>query len=174
MNLQAAGGSTRIMKIVENIENFLIVPMLYKLYKMDQMHNRGRSQLPAVVSGTGRKSLLHPLPGNLPPHALPDARRQQNGNEGQTRTTGPFLAQYLMAGPLLAQLGKTGKTVDFDEFVNMVQDATNTSKIYKLIRPMSQESTGRAATAARSPDAGAAEATGYSDAASIGADEGAD
>lgn len=139
MNLQAAGGSTRIMKIVENIENFLIVPMLYKLYKMDQMHSGGRGQLPALAGGrSGRvysipsQSIYHPMRFQM--HA--SSRMVTKDKLGQLV---PFLAQYLMAGPLLAQLGKTGKTVDFDEFVNMVQDATNTSKLYRLIRPLSPQ-----------------------------------
>lgn len=139
MNLQAAGGSSRIMKIVENIENYLIVPMLYKLYKMDQMHSGGQGQLPALSSGPQGKVYSIPAASVYHPMRFQMQASSKMVTKDRLGQLVPFLAQYLMSGPLVSQLGKSGKTVDFDEFSQLVLDATNTPRLYKLIRPMTQE-----------------------------------
>jgi hypothetical protein len=51
----------------------------------------------------------------------------------------PFLSQYLMNGPFIAQLAKSGQTVDFGEFSKLIQDATGTKDSYKLFRPLTQQ-----------------------------------
>jgi 3-hydroxyacyl-CoA dehydrogenase len=51
----------------------------------------------------------------------------------------PFLAQYIFSGPFMAELQKSGKTVNFEEIFRAFQDATGTATAYEFIRPMNQQ-----------------------------------
>lgn len=50
----------------------------------------------------------------------------------------PMLSQSLLSGPLLAEMTRNGITVDFIEFLRMLEDAVGTMRSYRLVRPMNQ------------------------------------
>src|SRR5574337_777344 len=47
-----------------------------------------------------------------------------------------FVAQNLLSGQVLQALSQKGETVDIDEMMTMLMDATGVAKRYKVIRPM--------------------------------------
>ena len=48
VNAQVSGVMLRIYYIIKNIEDYLIVPTSYKLYKLIQFHTDGKDLLPAL------------------------------------------------------------------------------------------------------------------------------
>ncbi len=137
---QMESPSSRLQKIVENIENFLIVPMLYKLHAMDQMHSQqqGTSSLPVLSSQFNAYSdvsssfLSKPVKFNM----LASTRMLTRQKLMQLF---PFVAQYLLSAPFMAALGQAGMTVDFMELSRMLQDAAGTKQSYELIRQIKPE-----------------------------------
>lgn len=135
---QTAGPTTRLQAIVEHIEDYMIVPMLYKMIAIDAKHAaQGDSSLRGLASGGGftqvdRASLRAPVKFRVKASSRMLTQAKLQG-------MAPFLSQYLMNGAFLSQLAKSGNTVDFSEFFNMIQDATGTRAAYKLVRPLSEQ-----------------------------------
>ena len=137
LQMQSAGSSMRLNEIVENIENYLIVPLLYKLQKIIQFHTRPGQVLPASASSgqyyrVDATVIQKPLRFRM----LASTRMITKDKLMQIF---PFWMQAISTGNLLEQLQKTGKTVDFDELFRMLQDATGVGRLYNLVRPLSQQ-----------------------------------
>jgi hypothetical protein len=137
MNIQAQGGASRLWPIVKHIEDYLIVPMLYKMYRMVQVHTHPGQLLPALGQGdqqiqVGAQAFKQPVRFTI------SASSKMLTREKLAQMV-PFLAQYLLNGPFIQGLQASGQTVDMEVFAQMVQDATGTSAMYKLFRPMNQQ-----------------------------------
>lgn len=137
MQMQLQGSGNRLSDIVSNIENFLLVPLLYKLYKMIRFHTDSGEMLSAYDSNQN----LYQVPATI---AQKKCRfRMSAASRMVTRDkllqTFPFLAQFILQGPIVDQLQRAGKTVNFEELFRMLQDATNVGQLYQLIRPLSPQ-----------------------------------
>lgn len=137
MNLQAQGGASRLWPLVKHIEDYLIVPMLYKMYKMVQVHTHPGQTIPAL--GPNDQYTV------VPAYAFQKGCRFTVSASSKMLTREklsqvvPFLAQYMLNGPFIQGIQAMGQTVDFEVFSKMIQDATGTADMYKLIRPMNQQ-----------------------------------
>lgn len=136
---QVSGASSRIYYIIKNIEDYLIVPMLYKLYKLIQFHSDNTTLLPALGPNdekiqVGGDAFQKPMMFSMV------AASRMMSREKLLQLL-PVINQYFMNGAFLGQLHSAGKTVDFDEFQQVIQDATGTARQYKLIRQMTQQET---------------------------------
>jgi len=133
---QTQGSAGRLTMIVSNLEQYLIVPMLYKLYRMIQIHIMPWDSLPArregrdyQVSGMVFRSKVH--------FRMFAASRMLTREK--LMNIFPFIMQYLMGGQFVSQLNASGQTVDWDVVAQMLQDATGTARQYKLFRPMNEQ-----------------------------------
>lgn len=137
---QTAGPTTRLQAIVELIEDYMIVPMLYKMIAMDKYHNAATSN-PAALPGfspTGGATSVDAKALRRPVKFRVKASSRML-TQGRLQAQLPFLSQFLLNGSFLGQLAKGGQTVDFTEFFRFVQDATGTKTAYKFIRPLTQD-----------------------------------
>ena len=134
---QVSGASSRIYYIIKNIEDYLIVPMLYKLYKLIQFHTDNQTLLPALGPNdekiqVGGEAFQKPMMFSM----VASSRMMSREKLLQIL---PVINQYFMNGAFLGQLHQAGKTVDFDEFQQIIQDATGTARQYKLIRALTPQ-----------------------------------
>jgi hypothetical protein len=137
MQMQQQGSGSRLSEIVNNIETYLLVPVLYKLQKLLQFHTRPGQALPAsspqgqyyeIESSTVQKKVRFRM--------LAASRMVTKQELMQVL---PFWMQTISTGNIMSSLQQTGRTVDFDELFRMIQDATGVAKVYSLIRPMNQQ-----------------------------------
>ncbi len=137
MNIQAHSTASRIWPIVKHVEDYLIVPMLYKMYKLVQVHTYPGQLLPALGEENkqiqvGAESFNKPVRFSM----LASSKMLTREKLAQVV---PFLAQFMLNGPFVQGIQASGQTVDFDIFAQMIQDATGTGSAYRLIRPMNEQ-----------------------------------
>ncbi len=137
VNAQMSGSNNRLQDLVSNIEDYLIVPMLYKLYKIIQYHTQPNDQLPAMTTyGNFAK-----IPASL--YQKPIKFRMNAASRMVSKQTLqqilPFISQYLLNGQMMGAINGVGKTVDFNEYLQLMQDATGISRIYNLIRDLTDQ-----------------------------------
>lgn len=137
VNAQVSGGSMRLLDIIENIENYMLVPMLYKMYHMIRLHTGQYDFLQART----QEGQIYQVPA-----ALFSSKVNFTINASSKMMTKeklmqifPFVTQYLLNGPFLQQLSASGQTVDSNELLRFLQDAAGTSQMYTLIRPLTPE-----------------------------------
>lgn len=138
INAQTAGPSSRLQQIVQQIEDYLIVPLLYKLLAMDAYHAKtGGSSLVGQTS-TGSYTSVDASSLKAPVRfRIKGASRMLTQSKLQGLV--PFVMQYLMNPGFMGQLAKSGQTVDSVELFRMIQDASGTRTAYNLIRPLNQQ-----------------------------------
>lgn len=136
MNLQASGAANRIQPIVKNIEDYMLVPLLRKMYKMISFHLGLYDQVPAKMNGVVEwvEGFKFQRPCDF--EMLASSKMLAKANLMQIF---PFVTQYLLSGPLLEALKASGQTVDFNVLIDMLQDAAGTKGRYDLIRPMNDQ-----------------------------------
>lgn len=136
MSLQSQGAANRLQPIVKNIEDFMLVPLLRKMYKMMAFHLGLYDKLPAKADGViewveGWK-FQKPCDFNM----LASSKMLAKSNLMQIF---PFVTQYLLSGTLMEALKSNGQSVDFSELLRMLQDAAGTKGRYDLIRQMTPQ-----------------------------------
>jgi hypothetical protein len=136
VNAQTRGTTSRLQTIVKHIESYMIVPMLYKLVKMVQTHVPPQQYLPSVQDGENKAVSSSSFSQRMR-FRIAGASRMMIKEELQ-QVIGPVL-QFLFNGPVMQQLSQTGRTVDFDEIFEMIQQATGIKQRFALIRPMNQQ-----------------------------------
>lgn len=137
MQMQLQGSSNRLSSIVQNIEDYMITPLLYKMYKLKQFHLKPEQQ----VNAKDEQGSVYQVPasdfqGKVSFRMLAASRMM---SKDKLLGMVPIFAQYMMQGPLVEALQKTGYTLDFNEFWEMVQDATGVKGRYQMIRQMSPQ-----------------------------------
>lgn len=137
MNLQSQGGNSRLWPLVKHMEDYLIIPMLYKMYKMVQVHTYPQQQLPAVGQD-GKYSQIQAGAFKGQCRFTISASSKMMTREKLAQIV-PFIGQYMLNGPFIQSLQAMGQTVDFQVYGKMIQDATGTGDKYQLIRPLNQQ-----------------------------------
>ena len=137
VSAQTTGGSMRLLDIVQNIEKYMLVPMLYKLYHMISVHTNSFDFLDA----RNAEGQMYKVPASVFGSKVNFTVKASSKMVTKERLMQifPFIAQYLLNGPLMQSLSAAGQTVDAQEMIRFMQDAAGTSESYKLIRPMSPE-----------------------------------
>lgn len=128
---------SRVGQIVANLENYLIVPMLYKLYQLVRLNTETWDNLPARNS----QGAMYAVPALIFRQKMKFKMLASSRVLTREKLAGifPFLLQYLLNGQLLGQLQQTGQTVDIPEIFRMLQDATGVSSLYRVVRPMTPQ-----------------------------------
>jgi hypothetical protein len=137
VSAQTSGANSRLFYVIKNIEDYLIVPMLYKLYKLIQFHTDVQDILPALGPDAqqvqvGAKAFQSPVRFKM-------VAASQMLTRDKLMGILPFLTQYYLNGSFVQQLHAVGQTVDFNEFQKALQDATGTGRMYKFIRPLTPQ-----------------------------------
>lgn len=133
----ASGSMSRLKALVTNIENYLIVPMLYKLYVLVQKHNLPEQNVSGISSqGALTQVNSSAFKGNMRFRMLASSRMMTREKLAQVF---PFLTQYMLNGTFMGEVQKMGKTVDFMEVFQMLRDATGTGRLYNFIRDMNPQ-----------------------------------
>ncbi len=137
VSAQTSGGSMRLLDIVENIENYMLVPMLYKLYHIIAIHTSAYQNLEA----RNEQGEMYKIPAEIFSSKVNFTIKASSKMVTKERLMQifPFVTQYLLNGPFMQQLIAGGKTIDTDEMLRFLQDAAGTAEIYKLIRPMNEQ-----------------------------------
>jgi hypothetical protein len=139
--MQAAG--SRLHKIVSNITDHMLVPMLYKLYRIVQYHTIVTDVLPALAAPGSEN------PTNDIRYISAEAFRKpmkfrieaadRLASRDRLAQMFPMVSQFVFNGPFLEQLASIGKTFDPAEFLKLFQDVAGTSRRYALFRDMTPE-----------------------------------
>lgn len=137
VDAQVAGANSRIYSIIKNIEDYLIVPLLYKMYKLIQFHTDKDDLLPAL--GPNDEKIEVGAAAFQKPMRFRMVAASRMMSRDKLLQILPVINQYFMNGAFLGQLHSADKTVDFDEFQNLIQEATGTSRIFKLIRALTPD-----------------------------------
>ena len=135
--VQVASRPTRLSRVLQHIEDYILVPSLYFCYMLIRYHADPQDQLPGVDAQgefTQVSASSFQAPVHFSMHAASDMLRRE-----ELAQAVPMLAQTLLAPQAQAQLTRIGKTVDFEAFLEMVQDATGTRHRYNLVRPLNQQ-----------------------------------
>jgi hypothetical protein len=137
VSAQTGAAASRLGHIVTHVENYLIVPMLYKIYKMMRLHIEPWDSLLART----KDGADYRVSGMVFRQGMNFKMLASSRMLTKDRLMGifPFLLQYLLNGQLLSQLQKGGKTIDTEEIFRMLQDATGVASVYELIRPMNPQ-----------------------------------
>lgn len=145
----SSGSMSRLRAIVSNLENYMVVPLLYKLYIIVQKHNIPGQQLPGMAAD-GQMSQVDSssFQRKMRFRMLASSRMMTREKLAQVF---PFLTQYMLNGTFLGEVQKLGKTVDFLEIFQMLRDATGTGRLYTFIRDMNEQE--KKATQAPPPEA---------------------
>jgi hypothetical protein len=134
---QVAGSSSRLKQIVKNIEDYMIVPLLRKAYKIMQYHVQPGDWIPTLGKDqqaieVGGEAFQKPVKFRM----LASSKMTSKAQLGQIL---PTLAQFLIQGPFIQHLQGQKQTVDWGEFFLLMQDATGTARRYNLIRGMNEQ-----------------------------------
>lgn len=134
---QMGGSNMRLSEIVSNVENYLLVPVLYKLYKILQFHTLPTQALPA----TNDQGDFYYVQGSVTQKRIKFQMLAASKmvTRDKLMQIVPFWMQIMAQGNLMEQLNKTGQTIDVSELFRMLQDATGVVHSYDLIRPLSQQ-----------------------------------
>lgn len=133
---QAGAVSQRLRTPVENFEDYFLGPLLYKAQSIiSRFGSQDRTigvgpegepiQVPRAVTGQFVRFKLTA--------ASSLARRAQLG---QTLAT---VTAMIQSGPFQGMLSSTGKTIDTNEYVRLVNDASGAGTQYAWVRPMTPE-----------------------------------
>jgi hypothetical protein len=137
MQMQLQGSSNRLSSIVQNIEDYMITPLLYKMYKLKQFHLKPEQSVNARDENGG----YYQIPAERFQNKVSFKMLASSRMMSKDKLLGmvPIFAQYMMQGPLVESLHSIGMTLDFGEFWNMVQDATGIKGRYQMIRQMTPQ-----------------------------------
>ena len=143
---QGQNVSKRLSTIVKNFEDYLIVPMLYKIKRMIELF---APETFDYTAPNGQTQL-----GNAETFSKSIRFRMEAASRMVVRDRLaqflPMISQLFLNEPFLKQLNLQGTTVDTAEFCRFIQDATATSKSYQFFRQMSE--TEKAAMQQPTPD----------------------
>lgn len=137
MQTALQGSSARLQELAENIEDYMLVPMLEGALRMIQYHldpgetvtYLGPNQQYMQV---GEETFRAPVRFKMVA-ASKMATRDKLSQQFQ------FITQYLLNGQVIGELKNLGMVVDFTEWVQLLKDATGTERTYALIRPMNEQ-----------------------------------
>jgi hypothetical protein len=143
VNAQKEGTQLRLHTIVENIENFLIIPSVQKAIKMVRTHSNFRDQLPGQISSPDNKNDRQFVQVSSLAFTANTRVKVRAASTMLTRDRlsqlYQFVTQNVLNGQIVSSLAQKQETIDIDEMMTMLMDATGVGRRYKIIRPMNQQ-----------------------------------
>jgi hypothetical protein len=131
---QGMNVADRLSSAVKNVEDFMIVPMLYKMRAM--IKKFAPEQL-VINDGTGVQQ-VQKATFDGPVKFTIEAASRMIARERLAMFLGP-VSQLLFNDVVAKMAGQQNMTVDFVEWNRFLHDATGTTKAYQFFRPMSME-----------------------------------
>lgn len=132
VSAQQQAVSNRLSTPVENFEQFMIVPLLYKMQRMIQKF------APEQLSAVDEQG--NPVTAHKSVFDKSVSYRMEAGSRMRTKNSlGQFLlpiTQVLFNPAVMHEANIQGQTMDFNEFSRFFQDATGTSQSYQFFRNM--------------------------------------
>lgn len=142
VNAQSAGTNVRLKQIAENIEDYLLKPLLYGMRKLIQFHTRPEDVLiGAYPDAMGGQTVLKPLTAAVMHKPLMikiECASKMLTRDRLLQLLEP-VGRTLINGPVMQGLAQTGMKVNAAEFAQMIQDAGGLTKRYALVIPMTDE-----------------------------------
>ncbi len=129
---QAQSVSKRLQTAVKNFEDYLIVPMLYKIYQMQQ---RFAPEIFEVSDAKGNTISASRQDFQKPVKFVVTAASRMVVKDRLAMFLGP-ITQMIFNPEVMHQANLQGKTIDFNEWSRFMQDATATSLSYAFFRDM--------------------------------------
>lgn len=137
VNKQAGFIASRLRPIIENIEDYLIVPFLYKAQRIIAQQTQQQEEVP----GLGQDGQATVVPRSIlgrPVRFKMEASSRMIARNQLAVFLQP-LTQLLTSDSLQRMIGKQGMVVDLLEWQRYMQDTTQTSTLYKFFRQATPE-----------------------------------
>lgn len=139
---QVQGAGLRVGQFIRNAENYLIIPALYKMHMMIRARMEAGYLSPeSMVAAENEMGEVYSIPLSVleaPVSFTITASSKMLGRDRLLQLL-PFVIQYMMNPALLQELVRTGRTVDFDNLLAMLEDAVGTRGLYNLVRPLTPQ-----------------------------------
>lgn len=137
MQMQLQGSANRLQTLVQHVEDYMLIPMLYKMQKMIRLHAEPMQVLPGRTPD-GQSTKVAASSFRKPVNFKILASSQMVTRE-KLAGIFPTLIQFFAQGPLVQGLVASGLAVDWEQMFKMMQDATGVGKVYRLVRPMNEQ-----------------------------------
>lgn len=135
--VEVASRPLRLSRIMKHIEMYVLCPALYFFYLMIRYHREPGEQIFGIDPDGGFTDISttsFQAPVHFSMHAASDMLTREQ-LAGQI----PVIAQTLFSPQAQEAMNRIGKTGDYGEFLEMVQDATGVRQKYKLVRNMNEQ-----------------------------------
>jgi hypothetical protein len=133
---QSRASAGRLQTLVKNTEDYGIVPILAKSAHMSRIHTAPWQRLPAKRGEEVGTVEASALAKKVKFRMLASSKMMTRDKLAQTF---PYVFQFLVNGPVMGQLAQAGQTLDFNELVRMLSDATGLGQQYNFIRQLTDE-----------------------------------
>jgi hypothetical protein len=138
VSTQSEGTNIRLKHVIENIRDYMIVPMLFKMRKMYQVHTTPGQVLLIADSPSGQPRPITAAVFHKPVKMIMDAASRMITRD-RLGANLPTVMQYLVNGPVMSGLNAIGLTIDFEEVAQTVQDAAGLPRRYKWVRALTPQ-----------------------------------
>ena len=133
---QAASVNKRLKTIVENIEDYMITPLLYKAYHLMARFAPDKFSITNPADGQVVEASRGDFAGDV--KFVIHASSRMVARDRLAMFLGP-VSQLLFNDAVMKQANLQGKTIDFNEWERFFQEATATAKAFQFFRPMSPQ-----------------------------------
>jgi len=143
VNSQLQGSAIRLYPIVDNFENYGIIPSVWKALKISEIHLTSNDAVPGVLRDQNNPEEVQFIRISAEAFKQNTRVRCRAASKmlSRDRLTQmyQFVAQNVMNGQVIGMLNQSGQTVDFSELIQMLMDATGVPRRYQIIRPLSDQ-----------------------------------
>lgn len=143
VNSQLQGSAIRLYPIVDNFENYGIIPSVWKALKISSIHLSSMDTVPGVIRDERNPEEAKFIQISAQAFKENTRVRARGASKmlSRDRLTQmyQFVAQNVMNGQVMGMLNQSGQTVDFNELMQMLMDATGIPRRYGIIRPLTPE-----------------------------------
>jgi len=143
VNTQLQGSAIRLYPLVDNFENYGIIPSVWKALKMSEIHLTSQDTVPGVVRNPNNPEDVRFLQVSAEAFRSATRVRARAASKmlSRDRLTQmyQFVAQNVMNGQVIGMLNQSGQTVDFGELIQMLMDATGVPRRYNIVRQLTPE-----------------------------------
>lgn len=143
VNSQLQGSAIRLYPIVDNFENYGIIPSVWKALKMAEIHLSSDDVVPGVERDENNPEDAKFIQVSAQAFRTATRVRARAASKmlSRDRLTQmyQFVAQNVMNGQVIGMLNQSGQTVDFSELIQMLMDATGVPRRYAIVRPLTPE-----------------------------------
>ena len=141
VDMQNRGTDARTAHVIKNLEDYMLVPLFYKMYLMYQVHVGPDEVIMERYPSRDDNYPSEPITGAVFHKPMRFSMEAANRllTRNQVGQTLPFVMQTLLSGQLMSALASQNKTVNIDGVVDMIEFSTGSPKKFMLFRPMTEQ-----------------------------------